>query len=222
MPPRATEVSFADRFSLAVIDAAIYTGLSEQEKKRLARDFYNDTYLTDQNACTSPRLVIWLCGANEEDSVAEIRREFWSRLWDIVEKEYEFQDIQGVNKLTQKYLLAADADSDIKGNLMVEGIDNRLVCVEIAKLTDKLPDYFMHSGYFLEYVTSDLSELIILGKDNRCQTVGYLGDKEKLLSLLKMGGKGIDRVVPIGKTMDFDLIWDGYNLYEMFTRKIVI
>ena len=27
---------------------------------------------------------------------------------------------------------------------------------------------------------------------------------------------GIDRVVPMGQTMDFDFIWDGYNLYELF------
>lgn len=222
LPPRATEVCFADRFSLAVIDAAMYAGLSGEEKKRIARAFYNDTYLTDQNACTSPKLVIWIREADEKNSVAEVRKEFWTRLWDVVEKEYVFQDIQGVDKLTQKYLLAAVAEGDIKEGFMPEGVDNRLVCVEITNLTENLADYFMHSGYFLEYVTSDLSELMVLGRDNRCQTVGYLGDKEKIFPLLATGVKGIDRVVPIGNTMDFDLVWDGYDLYERFTRRIVI
>ncbi len=42
------------------------------------------------------------------------------------------------------------------------------------------------------------------------------------LPLLEKGAKGIDRIVPIGKTMDFDLLWDGYNLPEFFTRTIVL
>ena len=34
--------------------------------------------------------------------------------------------------------------------------------------------------------------------------------------------QGIDRIVPIGKTMDFSLIWDGYDLIETLSRKIEI
>ena len=41
-------------------------------------------------------------------------------------------------------------------------------------------------------------------------------------TLLVSEMSGVDRIVPIGKTMDFDLIWDGYNLYEMMTRRIVL
>jgi hypothetical protein len=37
---------------------------------------------------------------------------------------------------------------------------------------------------------------------------------------MNFGIKGVDRIVPIGKTMDFDLIWDGYDLIERFTRTI--
>lgn len=56
--------------------------------------------------------------------------------------------------------------------------------------------------------------------DKRCQTIAYVGDKEMLFPLLQTGIKGVDRIVPIGKTMDFDLIWDGYNLFERLTRQI--
>ena len=30
----------------------------------------------------------------------------------------------------------------------------------------------------------------------------------------------VDRVVPMGHTMDFDLIWDGYNLVNQLTRVV--
>ena len=45
-------------------------------------------------------------------------------------------------------------------------------------------------------------------------------NKEIVRSLLKMGIKGIDRVVRIGHSMEFDLIWDGYDLVERLSRKI--
>lgn len=55
---------------------------------------------------------------------------------------------------------------------------------------------------------------------DKCQTVGYIGEKEFIRPLLEAGLDGIDRVVPVGKTMDFDFIWDGYNLFTEMTRLI--
>ena len=65
-------------------------------------------------------------------------------------------------------------------------------------------------------------DLAPLCNDKRCQTIGYIGRSDVLLPLIQSGIKGIDRVVPIGKTMDFDLIWDGYNLPALLTRTIVM
>ena len=79
-----------------------------------------------------------------------------------------------------------------------------------------------NSGYFFEYDCTDILELKDICNDTRCQTVSYIGDSSRLLPLLKSGVKGIDRIVPMGKTMDFDLIWDGYNLFERLTRNISI
>ena len=79
-----------------------------------------------------------------------------------------------------------------------------------------------NSGYFLEYDCGDRRELKELCDAPRCQTAAYLGEKEMLMPLLRAGIHGIDRVVPVGKTMDFDLLWDGYNLYERLTRVIQV
>ena len=56
--------------------------------------------------------------------------------------------------------------------------------------------------------------------DTHCQTIGYIGDRALLKPLINSGIKGVDRFVPIGHTMDFDLIWDGYNLVEHMTRTV--
>lgn len=209
LAPRAGEITFADRFSIAVIDSDSY--LKNGDKKRIAEDFYNDTYLTDQNACTSPRIVVWV---GSEKEVA--KKEFWDNLHELVKKKYEFQSIQGINKLTSSYL-AAVSQNDI---VVEPHEDNLLVRVRVPKLFAGIMDLKDNSGYFLEYDCADILELKELCDDKRCQTIAYIGDKEMLFPLLQAGIKGIDRVVPVGKTMDFDLIWDGYNLFERLTRQI--
>ncbi len=209
LAPRAGEITFADRFSIAVIDSDNY--LKNGDKKRIAEDFYNDTYLTDQNACTSPRIVVWV-GKEKETA----KKEFWDNLHELVERKYKFQPIQGINKLTSSYLAAVSKD-----NIKVEPHDdNLLIRVKVPRLFDGLMDLKDNSGYFFEYDCADILELRGLCDDKRCQTIAYVGDKEMLFPLLQTGIKGVDRIVPIGKTMDFDLIWDGYNLFERLTRQI--
>ncbi len=218
LPPRASEIPFADRYSIAVIDSDAY--LAAPDPSRVARDFYNDTFLSDQNACTSPRLIAWLGNRREE-----AKEKFWANLYAIVKKEYHFQPIMGVNKLTSGCLAAvtyAREAPERRGVVLQRVLDNRIVRVQIPKIIDALPDLKENSGYFFEYDCDDILELKGICDDNRCQTLAYLGDKEQLLKLLKSGIRGIDRVVPIGKSMDFDLIWDGFNLYERLTRVISI
>ena len=77
-------------------------------------------------------------------------------------------------------------------------------------------DYRDNSGYFFEYDCKDIMEIKELCNDKRCQTIAYIGNPEMILPLLNAGVKGIDRVVPMGKAMDFDLIWDGYDLSSFF------
>ena len=105
-------------------------------------------------------------------------------------------------------------ESDVK-------YDNRLMRIQISTLDEHLMDYRENSGFFYEYSCDDLTEILPLCS-SRCQTIGYLGEPIMFGTLLATEMSGVDRIVPIGKTMDFDLIWDGYNLYEMMTRKVII
>lgn len=209
--PRATEICFADRFSIAVIDSDVY--LEREDKQKIAEGFYNDTYLTDQNACTSPRLVVWV--GNQKESAKEA---FWEILHTLVQNKYTFQPVQGVNKLASSYFLAAGYNGiKIKANP-----DNLIVRVQIPKIFDNLMERKDNSGFFFEYDCGDVLELKNLCDDTRCQTIGYIGGKEMLIPLLQSGVKGIDRIVPLGQTMDFGFIWDGYDLYERLTRTVSI
>ncbi len=211
LPPRSTEITFADRYSLAVIDSDAYMAL--EDKKAAARDFYNDTFFSDQNACTSPRIVVWT-----GTCIEEAKRLFWKEEHLLVKEKYGFQAIQAVNKQTSLYL-AAEA---FPGCRVEEHEDNLILRIKVPEAKASLMDYRENSGFFFEYDAHDIMEIRDLCDDKRCQTIGYIGDKEMFVPLIQSGIRGVDRIVPIGKTMDFALIWDGYDLVQEMTRIVMM
>ena len=211
LSPRSGEITFADRYSLAVIDSDRYISIDNKEK--VAEDFYNDTFVSDQNACTSPRIVIWM-----GKHIEEAKQVFWKTEHEYAKERYHFQSIQGINKLMACCTVAV-AIPDAK---VLPHTDNLIVRVQVQELAESLMEYRDNSGYFYEYDCKDILELWPLCNDKRCQTIAYLGDKELFQPLLRSGVKGIDRIVPMGKTMDFDLVWDGNQLPSMMTRTIAV
>ncbi len=206
--PYATEIVFPDRYSAVVIDSSSY--LEIKDKETIARDFYNDTFLTDQNACTSPRIVIWT-----GSKVEEAQYKFWEELYNFTENRYVIQDIQSVNKLTSMCKAAVYTNSKLTGYR-----DNLIIRISVDKADSGLMELKDNSGYFYEYICNDIMELWDLCNNNKCQTLSYIGNKGMFIPLLQKGVKGISHIVPVGKTMDFNFIWDGYNLVEELTRKI--
>ncbi len=212
LQPRAFEIDFADRHSICIINAEYYLRLSEKEKRRTAADFYNDTYLSDQNACTSPGLIVW---TGEEKQQAQ--KQFWNRLEEQVLERYDLAPVQAVGKLSAFCRLSAMKE----GITLKRHLNNAMWVIEVKNLSSDLMEYKYHSGFFLEYEASGVGELSpILNK--KCQTVSCLGEDRKGLAeeIMSMGVRGADRIVPIGKTMDFSLIWDGYDLLRILSRKI--
>ena len=58
----------------------------------------------------------------------------------------------------------------------------------------------------------------------KCQTVTYFGLNKKQIEsfVLKNNLFGIDRVVPIGKALDINLVWDGYDVIDSLSRTITL
>ena len=209
--PRTTEITFADRHSIAVINADAY--LAAARKDTIVQNFWNDTYYTDQNACTSPRIIFWTGGKK-----AEAKADFWQRVHGMAKEKYTLAPVQAVGKLNALYTVAA------KRKVTQEKTEDMLVTRVIPETADAaLMDYKYNSGFFFEKDIDDLGEIAGVC-DLRCQTVTYYGiPAEEFRAFLEAAGPaGIDRIVPMGKSMDFSLIWDGYDLIRQMSRRITI
>ena len=214
MPPRSFDITFADRYSLCSINADEY--IKEKLPNKIAQGFYNDTYLFDQNACTAPHLLIWL---GTKDNVNKAKRIFWDSLYEFVKLNYEVQPVIAVDKLTSFY------NQSVYMNQITKSVtpDNLIWRVELQDLSKNIDEFRCNSGYFSEFHATSLSEInnII---DRKYQTLAYYGiSKKELNEFMKYEKpKGIDRIVPIGRTSDFSLNWDGIDLIKTLSRVIEI
>lgn len=217
IPPRAFDICFADRYSLAAINAdkLIADQQSANGLNQLAERFYNDTYLFDQNACSAPHLVVW---TGSKENVEQAKSIFWNAVQRVTEQQYQFQDVMAVDKLTALYKQACAMsihDEETKNNILRR--------VEIDTLPQNIDSFRCAGGYFTEYTARSLDEVAPIVNE-KYQTLAYYGfDKQELSDfVLRNHLTGIDRIVPFGETTAFSLTWDGMNLIERMSRIIDI
>lgn len=211
---RSYDVTFADRYSLCVIDADGY--LSEKEYSKTALRFYNDTYLFDQNACTAPHLVFWV---GSSVRVEQAKQMFWDELQSLVESKYDLQTVSAVDKLTTAYLFVSQNPK----SQLAKSKDNLITRIKIRSLDSGIENWRGKWGCFFEYQATNLESLSHI-VNQRFQTLSYIGitptDLEDLVHEKRM--TGVDRIVPVGQTLDFALDWDGYDLIRTFSRVISV
>jgi hypothetical protein len=97
------------------------------------------------------------------------------------------------------------------------------VRVALDHITADIKERHCGGGFFLEAAVNELSTLPAILND-KDQTLSYFGyEKNELLELAAhIQTRGIDRIVPIGKALDFQEVWDGQSFLRSFTREIVI
>lgn len=211
LKPRAIEMTFSDRYSIAVIDADQF--LQAQDQKKIIIDFYNDTYFNDQNACTSPQLIVWTGQA-----IAQAKTEFWDLMHEVATQKYALSAHQAIGKLDASLMVASQLSVHIEASK-----DAYITRIRLDNIEEDIMLYKYNSGFFFEYEAKDLVEILpILGA--RCQTLSYFGfTPDAWIEFTQQNHvKGIDRIVPIGKSMDFSLIWDGFDVIRVLSRKIEI
>lgn len=211
IPSKSREITFSDKYSVSIINSNKLINLNVKELSRLVRDFYNDIFFMDQNACSSPHVIFWY--GNKRDMA---RKKFWKVLENLTKNEYDLPKIGSMDKITNLF-------SDLN-NLKIKNqvqIDKSCTNIYLKDIPKNLDDLRVGWGYIYELDIKNISSLnkII---SNKFQTLTYYGfDKHKLASKIFLNNAcGIDRIVRIGSANSMSQVWDGYDLLNCFTRVI--
>ncbi len=210
--PRCVDIAFADRYSLCLMSAPAILAAESKALQALTVGFYNDAYLLDQNACSSPHLVLWQGAAQE---VTEAQERFWGGMQTLLHTKGQSTGIHAVDKYTH----LCRTGILIKGAKATPSTDNRIVRISIDKLPENVALYRGRYGFFIETIDNDLRQLQRI-VNSRYQTLTCFGVDFDLIAqmVVSNGLKGIDRVVPVGKALDIGVIWDGYDIILAISR----
>lgn len=214
MPAKSFDITFADRFSFCAINSQEY--INSKDKIKIAQGFYNDTYLFDQNACTAPHLIVWI---GDEKISMEASEIFWNNLEPLTSRRYSIEPIQIMDKL----VASARFSAENPGATLLKNYDQKIFRFKLPSMYANLDSFKSHSGLFYEANLFKLDELVSF-VDTNYQTMTHFGFSLTELNIFieSHNLRGIDRIVPIGKSLDFSLVWDGYNLISTLSRETTV
>ncbi len=210
IPAHATEVTFPDRYALCVLDIAAVAALDARELEALADRFVSDAYWFDQMACSSPRLVVWR-GPHDDDATAE---SFFEAVRAATRRAgYEAPLSAVLAKVVHGAVAAATEPVD-----QVRRFGNEVVVLDLAEL-DGFARGGPGGGLFYTTRVRDLGDLAE-HLTRRDQTVTHFGfDAPDLRAFAEhLNGRGVDRIVPVGRALALHRFWDGFDLIAAFTR----
>ena len=212
---RCNDIAFPDRYSLTIINLDKISKLNDNDFKNVVSKFYIDNYTFDQNACNSSHLIFWL-GSKKLFNISE---KFWKQLNQFISNKLSYPN----SVTTEKYSkLCLDA-LNIPNLNKVDTYSKNLYVTTLNKLNKNIQNQRGQWGYFYQYQSEkiiDLSKIVT----KKYQTLVYYGFEKDYFNKLfiKYNIPGIDRIIPIGRSMEMNYLWDGYNLLNSLTRVVDI
>lgn len=212
--PHAVDITFTNKFSLAIVDVDGWAALPADKKDDQAKKFCTDVTTFNQNACSSPRMVVWLGGNTQERSTS--KNDFWNRVRLHWKHDETVQAADFSNRLLYMQSHMIEHGSSLAG-----AVEDDIYRLSITHATRADNIEFSGSGVFLELEIDNLNELTTI-IDRKVQTISVagFGNRELKQVFSELLPLGIDRIVPFGRALDFHPIWDGYNLWESFSRLV--
>lgn len=211
----AVQLCFPDRYSVCILDTESMSSMKEEEWNRLLDRFYNDTYAMDQNACTSPGLIIW--NQKEETKETRLLRERW---WKGVSQKagsYQLDAHKVMVKYERLCRYAMLSEDEVK----ITCRENRLYTISLPRIPERTDQIRGVFGLFFEYA-GDWREAVEKMDSSRLQTVTCYGIRQEAVAefVIKKHLLGVHRIAAAGHGADMDLIWDGQDVITMLSRLI--
>ena len=215
LKPHAHDITFSDRTSVCILNIKKILEINQKNLSKLVRNFYNDTYSADQNACSTPHLILW----HGTGSLKKAKHKFWNELNKKTTKDYNLPEIAVLEKYTQFC-----RDIVLFKNLKINKVySNSLQTVELKNLSKDIENLKGKWGYFYEYKVDNIKNIKGLFS-RKFQTMTYFGFTKNFMKdfIKEISNDGIDRVVPVGHALNIGLVWDGYEIISVLTRRITI
>lgn len=213
LKPVAVEATFADRFSLSAFAAGAVLEAEESALGETARRFSNDALWFSQQACSSPRAFFWI-GPEAECRAAQAR--FWP-LFETAAERFADEPAAVMARVTDTFLLAGLGAIEALGSPL-GALPGR---VAGTVLSDVVRERHSGFGLFVEYRGESLLDLLphLTEKDQTlvCHGLPH-GEIEAFAA--RLPNRSIDRIVHPGQATDFDIVWDGANLFEYLSRTV--
>lgn len=214
LPVKSFDITFSDRYSFSLFNSNKIANLNKKKLSELAKKFYNDTYILDQNGCSSPHLICWL---GNKKKIA--KNFFWAALNEVVKQKYDLPNIGALDKFTK-------LSEDLIENKNIKEItryDNGIYILSLKKLDKKNHEKRGLWGYFYQYDLKKIDELTKI-INRKYQSLTYFGFSLKFFKnfILKNNLDGLDRIVPTGQSLEMDFTWDGYDMIKKLTRVVEI
>ena len=218
LPTTSNEIKFANKYSLAVVKASEIALLKKNACRDLAAKLANDIYWFGQQGCSSPKTILWYNDIKDTD-LEQVKNCFYQELVEVAKSKFihEIQDSDYINKIVACDEMAVK----VKEGRIIEsaGLLTRFV-VDDDNGHNFIRSLNCGSGLILEMDIKDLNVLTRL-MDRTTQTITYFGfDKNEISCVFDQNNIYPDRLVPIGKALEFSTIWDGYDLLVSMTRGV--
>ncbi len=216
--PHTVDLTFPDRVSWAALATGPYLALSPEQRQSVADAFCNDLFWFNQQACASPRLLLWCGKAGTADDAAA---DFHPRVAAQAATRFpEPGPAARLDRLAGWHRAVLD--------LPVARVDHhgdRLTVIRLATLAPADRDTLTATGtgVLLEAEVDTLTDGLPL-VTRRVQTLAHFGfGPETLAGFARaLNGRGIDRLVPLGQALSFTTVWDGTDLMRALTRLVTI
>jgi len=210
--PKVKDLYFTDKVSLSIINLVDISKFNNSVDD-IVTNLYNDIYTFNQKGCSSPH-SLFIVGLTIDKK--EILERIYIKISEMAEAKYQ-EDISSIASLKLNQSVV-----DIIEEKIVKTM-NSSNYITFSELSSNEIPHSCGAGY-LYYKLVDTLEGVIPFINAKTQTITYTGlnNLEIKEFLNKIDVETVDRIVPIGKALDFDYIWDGYNIFmEMLSFKSV-
>jgi hypothetical protein len=210
--PSTLDIKFPNKISICCIHAKKF--LEHENKHELTRRFANDSLTFSQQACSSPRAIIWV-GSETDTSLAS--NNWWQLVYEH-SKKMHFREAGGerlaVLKTEQYYMLTNKLER-------VASFQNKISVMRVKNFQNVNLTEHCGLGFFLETTIPNLDDFRHFSIDSLQTIVSFGFCHSSWTDICKNHmNSAPHRIVNIGEALSFSHIWDGKDLFEMLTQQV--